>query len=166
MTVGPANQLLLAQVSHDAEVTELGSLLAGYPVLSLELVSGADGVWLTYITDEPGLPLYMSVLSAQGELLQNLQLSSASAGAMAAVRIGDLLALAYTRSSQRIELELRDAEGTLVATETVRAPADISGALTGPISLLAAPDEDALLLAWSDDDEKQLVHVARFDCSP
>ena len=85
---------------------------------------------------------------------------------MAITSLGDLLAIAYVRSSKRIEVELRDAQGTLLSTESIRAPVEITGTVTGPISLLASPDERALLLAWSDEDGEQLVHVTRFDCLP
>jgi len=163
-SIGPAGVVLLASVSRSAEITSLAPFFSGFPLLTLDLVAAADGAWLSYITDEPNLPIYLVGLSAAGEVRTNLQLSSLSQGNMAIAPLGDLLAIAYVRSSKRIEVELRDAQGTLLSTESLRAPADITGTVTGPISLLASPDERALLLAWSEDDGAQLVHVTRFDC--
>ncbi len=87
--------------------------------------------------------------------------SDMSGGAFAVATLGRDLVFGRVGASGELLLSRFDESLSLRSTTSFQA-----GAFSGPTAILASPDEDAILVAWTATEQPSKVQVERFDCMP
>src|SRR6185437_7678205 len=169
-TVGPGTALTLATIQAGANdtnwVTASQAVQMSSPITRIRMANRpGGGAWVVWslqagiVSDAPALAPMFPVVGAPGTLVP---------ASFAVDSMGSLLALAAVYenagSNDQVQVAAIGDDGGPVWSETVQTEGKVEGAL----SVRAAPDGSALLLAWSELPAGATLHrvrVARVGCA-